>query len=85
MVNFSTSAAGSLRVELQDSSGKAVGGYTLSECREIWCDAFRGIQEQRPFAANGLLQVNIGFFFTNSKKPINIPKLSCAILNDLNS
>jgi len=38
MLNFSTSAAGSLRVEIQDSSGKAVEGYALSECREIYGD-----------------------------------------------
>jgi len=38
MVNFSTSAAGSLRVEIQDSSGRAVEGYALSECREIYGD-----------------------------------------------
>ena len=38
MVNFSTSAAGSLRVEIQDSKGKAVEGYSLSECRKIYGD-----------------------------------------------
>ncbi len=38
MVNFSTSAAGYLRLEIQDSSGKAVNGYALSECREIYGD-----------------------------------------------
>lgn len=38
MVNFSTSAAGSLGVEIQDSSGKPVDGYALSECSEIYGD-----------------------------------------------
>jgi hypothetical protein len=38
LVNFSTSAAGSLQVELQDISGQAVPGYTLADCPEIYGD-----------------------------------------------
>ncbi|HLB73603.1 MAG TPA: hypothetical protein VJJ98_06265 [Sedimentisphaerales bacterium] len=38
MVNFSTSAAGSLGVEIRDSSGEPVEGYALSECSEIYGD-----------------------------------------------
>lgn len=38
MVNFSTSAAGSLKVEIQDSSGRPVEGYALSECTELYGD-----------------------------------------------
>lgn len=34
-LNFATSAAGSLRVEIQDPSGRPVPGYTLSDCPEI--------------------------------------------------
>jgi hypothetical protein len=34
-VNYSTSAAGSLRVEIQDAAGKAIPGYTLDACPEI--------------------------------------------------
>jgi len=45
MVNFSTSAAGSLKVEIQDSSGKAVEGYALSECREIYGDEIERVVE----------------------------------------
>lgn len=33
-VNFATSAAGGLRVELQDADGKPLPGYALDECRE---------------------------------------------------
>jgi len=31
-VNFSTSAAGSIRVELQDAAGKPIPGFTLADC-----------------------------------------------------
>jgi hypothetical protein len=34
-MNFVTSAAGSLRVEIQDENGKAVPGFALSDCPEI--------------------------------------------------
>jgi hypothetical protein len=34
-INFSSSAGGGLRVELQDVDGKAIKGYTLADCPEI--------------------------------------------------
>ncbi len=34
-INFSTSAAGFIRVEIQDESGKPVGGFRAEECTEI--------------------------------------------------
>jgi hypothetical protein len=37
-INFSTSAAGSIRVELQDTSGKPIPGFTLDDCPEIFGD-----------------------------------------------
>ncbi len=38
VVNFSTSAAGSVRVEIQGKNGKPIDGYTLSDCPEIYGD-----------------------------------------------
>ena len=35
VINYATSAAGSLRVEVQDVEGRPVPGFSLSECREI--------------------------------------------------
>ena len=35
VINYATSAAGSLRVEIQDIEGKPFPGFSLSECREI--------------------------------------------------
>ncbi|MCY3775780.1 MAG: hypothetical protein OXH11_07330 [Candidatus Aminicenantes bacterium] len=35
VLNYATSAAGSLRVEVQDIEGRPVPGFSLSECREI--------------------------------------------------
>ena len=37
-LNVSTSAAGSARVEIQDADGKALKGYSLSDCDEIFGD-----------------------------------------------
>jgi hypothetical protein len=34
-INFSTSAAGSVRMEIQDAGGKAVPGYALADSREL--------------------------------------------------
>jgi hypothetical protein len=34
-INFSTSAAGGLRVELQTPEGKSIDGFTLDDCPEI--------------------------------------------------
>jgi len=38
VINFSTSAAGSIQVEIQDESGKALPGYSLSDCAVIYGD-----------------------------------------------
>jgi hypothetical protein len=35
VVNYSTSAAGSLRVEIQDAAGNALPGHALADCPEI--------------------------------------------------
>ena len=37
-LNYSTSAAGSIRVEIQDVDGKAIPGFTLDDCPEIFGD-----------------------------------------------
>ena len=34
-MNFSTSVAGSVRVEIQDQGGGANPGYTLDDCSDI--------------------------------------------------
>ena len=34
-LNYSTSAAGSLRIEILDESGKPIPGFTLNEAREL--------------------------------------------------
>ena len=35
-LNFATSAAGSIRVEIQDSAVKPLDGYSLTDCPEIF-------------------------------------------------
>jgi hypothetical protein len=37
-LNFATSAAGSIRVEIQDADGKPLEGYSLADCPEIFGD-----------------------------------------------
>ena len=37
-MNFSTSVAGSVRVEIQDASGRPISGYELADCPEIFGD-----------------------------------------------
>ena len=42
-INYSTSAAGGIRVEVQEASGAPVQGYTLDECPEIIGDELERI------------------------------------------
>jgi len=43
-LNFATSAAGSLRVELQDEQGEPLPGYSLDDCEELFGDTLdRGV------------------------------------------
>lgn len=39
VINYSTSAAGSVRVELQDADGRPLDGFRLQDCPEIYGDA----------------------------------------------
>lgn len=39
VVNYSTSAGGSLRVEIQDPSGQPIPGFALADCRNLVGDA----------------------------------------------
>jgi hypothetical protein len=38
-MNFATSAAGNVKVEIQDANGKAIPGFTLSDCEEQFGDS----------------------------------------------
>ncbi len=38
-LNFSTSAAGSVRVEIQDETGQPISGFSLADCSEIFGDS----------------------------------------------
>ena len=38
VLNFASSAAGDVRVEVQDARGHAIEGYALSDCHEVWGD-----------------------------------------------
>jgi hypothetical protein len=35
LLNFSTSAAGGIRVEMQDTDSKPISGFALDDCREV--------------------------------------------------
>jgi hypothetical protein len=38
VINYSTSAVGSVRVEIQDAGGRPIPGYTLRDSEEIYGD-----------------------------------------------
>ena len=42
-VNYSTSAVGSIRVEVQDGEGHALPGYALDDCPETFGDEIEGV------------------------------------------
>ena len=42
-INYATSAAGSVRIEIQDGAGKPYAGYALADCKEIYGDEIEGI------------------------------------------
>lgn len=37
-ISYATSAAGQVRVELQDADGKPIPGFSLDDCEPIWGD-----------------------------------------------
>ena len=43
IINFSTSAAGSIKFEFQDENGKVIHGYSMEDCEEIFGDLIEGI------------------------------------------
>ena len=43
VLNFSTSAAGSIRVEIQDAEGKPLPGFTLDDSSEVFGDAIQRV------------------------------------------
>ena len=45
VINFSTSAAGSIRIELQDETGTPLDGFALADCPEIFGDAIDRVVE----------------------------------------
>lgn len=43
IINYSTSAAGSICIEIQDENGKVISGYSLNECPRIYGDEIEHI------------------------------------------
>jgi len=48
VVNYSTSAAGGLQVQIEDLSGRPAAGFAFSECPEIYGDAIEHVVTWRP-------------------------------------
>lgn len=46
-LNYATSAVGSVQVELQDESGKAIPGFSLAEMPELYGDEFQAVATWR--------------------------------------
>ncbi|MCS7158602.1 MAG: hypothetical protein N0A16_12865 [Blastocatellia bacterium] len=47
IINFSTSAAGSIRVEIQDQEGRPIPGFTLADSQEIYGDSIAHVVSWR--------------------------------------
>ena len=47
MINYATSAAGSIRVEVQDLNGYPLPGFELERCEPIWGDEIEGVVKWR--------------------------------------
>lgn len=45
IINYSTSAAGSIRVEIMDKDGNPIPGFTMAECPEIYGDEIEKVVE----------------------------------------
>ena len=43
VLNYATSAAGSVRVEMQDADGRPIPGYTVAESPEVYGDEIEGV------------------------------------------
>lgn len=43
IINFSTSAAGSIKFEFQDENGKVVPGYSIEDCEDMFGDFIEGV------------------------------------------
>lgn len=56
VLNFSTSASGSIRVEVQDETGKAVPGFTLQDAPQLFGDALDEAYRWKDGARLGLLK-----------------------------
>jgi hypothetical protein len=41
-LNYSTSAVGTVKVEIQDDRGNALPGFTLDDCPEMFADEIEG-------------------------------------------
>ena len=54
-LNYSTSAVGLVRVEIQDAGGQPVPGYTMDECPEIYGDEIVGVVRWKKGADVGQL------------------------------
>lgn len=68
-VNYSTSAAGSISVEIQDTSGKPIKGYTLEDCREIIGDQIEQVVTWKDGSIVGKLagkQIRLRFVMKDS-------------------
>ena len=54
-INYSTSAAGSVRVEIQDADGRAIPGFSLADCPEIYGDKIDHVVAWKQGSAVGKL------------------------------
>jgi len=59
VINYSTSAIGSIRVEIQDKDGKPIPGFTLDDCPEIYGDEIEKVINWKSSSDLGSLTGNV--------------------------
>lgn len=47
VLNFSSAAAGGIRVEIQDANGKVIPGFNYNDCPEIFGDSIQRVVSWR--------------------------------------
>lgn len=55
VLNYATSAAGSVQVEMQDEAGKAVRGFALKDCPVMYGDEIEGAVQWRGGSVSGMV------------------------------
>jgi len=73
VINYSTSAVGSIRVEIQDKDGKTISGFAMDDCPEIYGDEIEKVVKWKSGSdLSSLKGVDQTRFLTDPSKAIRL-------------